>query len=170
MAVVDVRYEEDYAVLVCRTQSGKEFETKVDVEDVENLRPFNWYQNAYGYLVARDPADPRPGPNLHMQRVVMKASRGEVIDHEFGDPLDNRKRFLRRTDRRGNGHHRVRLSRKNISGRTGVGRNPDGTRWVARLKVNRQTLHLGTFDEFDDAVAARVAAEKIHCGEFAPRT
>lgn len=169
MPVVNVRYEEDYAVLVVLTKTGKQFETKVDTDVVDWARRLNWFQNAYGYVVAKDPADPRPGPRLFLHRGVMGATNGSVVDHEFGDQLDNRRKFLRMATRKSNGQHRVKLSKTNVSGRTGVRKSPNGKRWVAVIKVDYRTLHLGTFDTFDQALAARQAAEKIHCGEFAPK-
>lgn len=169
MPVVDVRYEEDYAVLVVLTKTGKQFETKIDVDAVEWARKFNWFQNAYGYVVTKDPDDPRPGPRLFLHRGVMNAEIGEVVDHEFGDQLDNRRKFLRKATRKTNGQHRVKLSKANVSGRTGVRRSPNGKRWVAAIKVDYRTHHLGTFNTFNEALAARKAAEQIHCGEFAPK-
>lgn len=169
MPVVSVRYVDDFAVLVVKTKTGKEFETKVDVDNVDRLKNFNWYQNAYGYVVAKDPADPRPGPRLFIHRVVMGAAEDEVVDHEYGDTLDNRRSKLRKTNRQGNGQHRVKLSRKNRSGRTGVRRSPKGDRWVAVIKVGYESVWLGTHDTYEEAVAAREAAEQIYCGEFSPK-
>lgn len=169
MPVIGTRDEGDYIVLLVRTKTGKAFETKVDRDVAAWAIEFNWYQNAYGYVVAKDPADPRPGPRLFLHRVVMDAEPGETVDHEFGDTLDNRREKLRPATKKTNGQNRVRLSKANRSGLTGVRRSPNKKRWVANIKVDYQTLYLGTFDTRDQALAARRAAENQHFGEFAPK-
>lgn len=59
------------------------------------------------------------------------------------------------------------LRSDNKSGQKGVGRRKDTGQWYARVTVNRRVILLGHFDSFDDAVAARRAAERQHFGEFA---
>lgn len=170
MPVIGTRDEDGYVVLLVRTKTGKEFETKVD-RDVEAwASQFNWYQNAYGYVVAKDPNDPRPGPRLFLHRAVMDAEVGETVDHELGDTLDNRREKLRSATKKTNGQNRIRLSQANSSGLTGVRRSPNKKRWVANIKVDYRTLYLGTFDTKDEALAARLAAESKHFGEFASKT
>ena len=47
--------------------------------------------------------------------------------------------------------------KNNTSGATGVSRY--GNRWLARICPSRRTIYIGIFDSFDEAVAARRAAE-----------
>ena len=52
------------------------------------------------------------------------------------------------------------LRRKdNSSGATGVDWIKDSKKWRAKIKADGKFYHLGLFDEFGDAVAARMAAE-----------
>ena len=163
MPVIHIRYEEDYAVLQIRTKTGKEFETLVDIEDVKLVENYNWFLNAYGYVNAS-----HDGTAVYLHRLIKKAKRGDVVDHEFGNPLDNRKSKLRVTNRKRNGQHRVKLSKKNKSGRTGIHQSPSG-KWVAQIRIDRKVIHIGTFDSFEEALNARSLMEIKHCGEFAPK-
>lgn len=56
----------------------------------------------------------------------------------------------------------------NKSGHPGVRRTPKG-RWRSEIKSGQITRNLGTYDLFEDAVAARQTAEIKYFGEFAPR-
>ncbi|EOA5908665.1 AP2 domain-containing protein, partial [Salmonella enterica subsp. enterica serovar Brandenburg] len=47
----------------------------------------------------------------------------------------------------------------NTSGALGVWREKRRNKWVAEIKVDRRKIHLGQFDNFDEAVAARKDAE-----------
>ena len=46
----------------------------------------------------------------------------------------------------------------NTSGANGVHRDKNRGKWRAKVQVNGKTVHLGYFDKFEDAVAAREAA------------
>lgn len=81
------------------------------------------------------------------------------IDHINGDRDDNRISNLRDVpqviNQRNQGRHR-----SNKSGRTGVCWGTKRQCWLAYIKVNDRQIALGGFSKFDDAVKARIAAEK----------
>ena len=83
---------------------------------------------------------------------------GLHIDHINGDGLDNRIENLRALEGRLNQRH-CKLSSNNSSGRTGVAKCPRGG-WLAQIMVDRKHIHLGRFEDFGDAVAARESAEQ----------
>lgn len=83
------------------------------------------------------------------------------IDHVDHDRGNNRIANLRAVDRRGNGTNASR-ARNNASGTTGVSWKADKCRWRSEIKVRGRKIHLGYFTEFDDAVAARKAAERAN--------
>ena len=78
---------------------------------------------------------------------------------------DNRWKNLREATPKQNSQNR-RPSKRNRSGRVGV--CASRSRWRAFIGVNCESITLGYFDTFDEAVAARVKAESIHYGDFAP--
>lgn len=80
------------------------------------------------------------------------------VDHINGDTSDNRWANLRIADHKANAKN-SRKSVRNTSGFTGVKRSPSG-RWIAQVTVEHRTVHLGTFDTKQQAISARVQANK----------
>lgn len=104
------------------------------------------------------------GLRAKAHRVVWAMATGEwprgQIDHLNGNRADNRIVNLRCVDASGNSRNQ-RLRSDNQSGVPGVYQTPCGT-WAARINVDRRYLGLGTYAAFEDAVAARRAAERAH--------
>ena len=82
-----------------------------------------------------------------------------LLDHVDGNRANNCIANLREVSAVGNGRN-ARLSAANKSGVTGVFWRSDIDRWSAYITDNRVRRYLGTFKEFDEAVAVRKAAEK----------
>jgi len=82
----------------------------------------------------------------------------DQIDHINGVRSDNRIDNLREASQTENSRN-VRLTESNMSGVIGIYWNKINFRWRADIGVNNSTIHLGTFKDFDDAVAARKKAE-----------
>lgn len=52
---------------------------------------------------------------------------------------------------------------------TGVEKGPNNNgKWVARIMSNYQSIHIGTFDTYEEAVIARLTKEQELCGEYGP--
>lgn len=79
------------------------------------------------------------------------------LDHINGDTLDNRLENLRDVPNMVN-HRNETMSKNNTSGFNGVYWDKQTGKWRAMIKVNFRTIQLGRFVNFDDAVAARKAA------------
>lgn len=79
------------------------------------------------------------------------------IDHRNGDRQDNRIANLRLATNPEN-HQNRKLQRNNRSGHPGVSQGYGG-KWIARIKVGQEYTHLGTFDTFEEARDARIAAK-----------
>jgi len=80
------------------------------------------------------------------------------VDHISGVKTDNRIANLRDVSHSENLRNAA-ISSNNTSGACGVSWNVATSKWRAQIRRNREQKHLGTFDNFDDAVAARAAAE-----------
>ena len=95
--------------------------------------------------------------NYSAHRLAWYISSGKIpdeIDHINGDKRDNRLCNLRNVDRKENC--------KNIAVRKTSRSGVQGVRWDAKNKkweVRISTKHIGRFVAFDEAVAARKAAE-----------
>lgn len=83
------------------------------------------------------------------------------IDHINGDPGDNRICNLRVVTHAENMRN-MKLPERNTSGVCGVYQHKPSGKWVAAIKANGKSQHLGYFSEFRDAVEARKAADLDH--------
>lgn len=88
------------------------------------------------------------------------------LEHRDRDRANNAWANLRLATRSQNNMN-MGLRSDNKSGQKGVGLRKDTGRWYARVTVDRKVITLGHFDSFDDAVAARRAAERQYFGSFA---
>ncbi|MFD2248971.1 hypothetical protein [Pseudochelatococcus lubricantis] len=83
----------------------------------------------------------------------------DEIDHVNGIRSDNRFNNLRNVDHAANTRN-VALHSSNTSGVIGVSWAKRECRWRASIKANNRERHIGYFRDFEDAVAARKAAER----------
>lgn len=88
------------------------------------------------------------------------------IDHINGDPSDNRLSNLRLATPSQNQANR-RRSVSNRAGLKGVSFFKPAKRWYAQITVNRRNIHLGYFDDPQEAHAAYCQAAEKYFGEFA---
>lgn len=157
---------EDHAICVTYNKKGVANSiVKVDLDKVEELRQFKIYcrlNNGKRYACISI-----GGRKILLHRYLMGIHNNEytlstTIDHMNGDSLDNRMANLRICPQRDN--------MKNIhkEGKvTGVSHLRNG-KWVARIMSNYRTLNLGTFDDKEGAIIARLKKEKELFGEFGP--
>lgn len=103
------------------------------------------------------------GKMMYAHRVAWAIHHGAwpdgQIDHINHDTSDNRIANLREVSKRENARN-LPLLRSNSTGVAGVYHRDN--KWVAMIRVDRELRHLGYFAKFEDAVAARKAAEAKH--------
>lgn len=80
---------------------------------------------------------------------------GHIDDVRSNNRIRNLRSITRQTCQRNQRRHR-----SNTSGRTGVTWSRTRDIWVAQIKIGEKSHYLGSFSDFDDAVAARMRAEK----------
>ncbi len=83
------------------------------------------------------------------------------MDHINGDGTDNRLINLRDVTSSENSRNR-RLQSNNASGTCGVSWYESRRKWRAEIRADSKRLHLGLFENIQDAIAARKAAERKH--------
>lgn len=81
------------------------------------------------------------------------------IDHINHDKADNRMSNLREVPHSVNGRN-ASISQANTSGVTGVSWYQRDNNWQAQIWVRGKPIYLGRFDDIDDAIAARKAANE----------
>lgn len=111
------------------------------------------------------------GESYYAHRLVWAITHGispDVdleIDHRDGDKTNNRISNLRIATHTQNKHN-IGLLVNNTSGVKGVTLRKRDLKWQAQISVREQCVYLGSFRNFEDAVAARKRAEERYCGEF----
>lgn len=143
------------------TSDGSEF--WFDIEDYEKIKNYCWSYNNQGYVVARDSELKQP---IKLHRLVMNVNDPQIkVDHKMHLPknehkIDNRKSNLILVNSSKNNMNRA-MASNNTSGCTGVYWNQERNKWVVQI----QRKYVGTFDNFEDAVNARMDAEIKYFGE-----
>ena len=135
----------------------------VDNEDFDRLNQYSWHLYKGVYARTNVYEDGKP-VGIKMHRLVMKAKKGEYLDHINGNGLDNRKSNLRFCTVSQNQCNRG-PTRANSSGYKGV--KFFGKSWVATIKHKGKMIHLGYYkDKTEAAKAYNKVAKKYH-GKFA---
>lgn len=130
----------------------------VDEDLYESLSAFAWNTNSRGYAVRFS------GILLH--RVVLGVDMNLEVDHQDGNRLDCRRSNLRVATARGNAANRGRSTGEFSSRFKGVTLRRNG-KWYAHMGLSGRKLHLGTFENEEDAARAYDAAALAAWGEFA---
>lgn len=142
----------------------------VDAEDFETLNKHKWYKTKNSkarpdrqqYIATTI----LPKITVFMHRMVMKTPKGLETDHIDGNTFDNRKSNLRICTKAEN-QRNAKLRKDSTTGLKGILWHRARKRWIARIRHNGKSIHLGTFINKDDARKARHEAEKKYHGEFA---
>lgn len=137
----------------------------VDQEDVDFISQWKWSLSGCGRYAVR--GDLR-GKMIYMHRALVVGEH-EHVDHKNHDGLDNRRENLRGCTRSENFMNRQIYTFSKYSRFKGVTLHTDGRKnpWTAKIKKDKRTRNLGSFDnEIDAARAYNVAALNLF-GEFA---
>lgn len=149
------------------TAKGDEF--WFDKEDYELISKFNWHKH-HNYFEAWVPmSKPRRSINIH--RLVMGVADIKYdftmdVDHICTEhKFDNRKCNLRIVNKSQNNINKV-VQKNNKSGVPGVKKASKSNNWEVYININKKHTYLGTYVDFNDAVAARKAAEEKYYKEY----
>lgn len=130
----------------------------IDLEELNMIKQKTWYKNKQGYAVSD--TDGR----FRLNRFIMNPKECEYVDHISGYLNDYRKSNLRNITPQKSA---MNIGKKvtNTSGHTGVHKNKKGL-YEAYISVDKNKLHLGKFDKYEDAVKVREEAEVKYFGEY----
>lgn len=134
----------------------------LDRLDAERLNGRRLSVGSHGY--AQVWCDGQPTP---VHRWVMGAQRGDgrLVDHLNGDPYDNRRRNLRFVTAAENAANRKCTA---ASGYRGVYATTAG-KWTARVKINGQCIHLGTYISRQEAAVVSHEWRAAHLPGYVAR-
>lgn len=126
------------------------FQAIVDDEDYDYLSQFKWILSHKEKIRAYVLCTGKTGER-RMHRIVMKANKGEEVDHINRNHLDNQKSNLRVCTRLQNNLNRGAF-KNNKLGLRGVYKV--GKRFLARIKLNGKLIDIGRYDSPEEAYEA----------------
>ncbi len=137
----------------------------VDPEDYEKLIGYNWFavKDLHTFYAQRN----ENGKTIKMHRQIMNPPPGRFVDHENHEGLDNRKANLRIATPAENSRNRKKQSSKSSSRYKGVYLAKETKKWRAAIYHNNECIHLGYFENEEDAAKAYDQAARLYHGEFA---
>ena len=141
--------------------TSKEEEFYFDLEDYDLIKSHCWCLTSDGYISTHIGKK----QVLFHRFIINDKTEFKVVDHINHKLFDNRKSNLRVITNQQNCMN-ASLSKNNTSGVTGVTWHSRDKVWCARIKVNYKYIHLGCFNNFEDAVKARKEAEEKYFGEY----
>lgn len=147
------------------TDKGDEF--WFDLEDYDLIKDYSWHVH-HKYLVSSGRGSKEERKETYMHRVVMgNPDKQYDVDHIYTEhKFDNRKCNLRIVNRSQNNSNKV-IQKNNTSGVPGVKKSSKcPNKWEVFININKKYTHLGTFSDFDEAVAVRKAAEDKYYGDY----
>lgn len=139
------------------TNNGDEFYFSKDDYDI--IKKYTWH-NKDGYIESVS-----FGEKIKMHNLIGKPNNGYVVDHINRNKNDNRRENLRIVLQSDNVKNKS-LQKNNRSGVTGVCFRDDINKWSAYIRCDGIIHRLGHFNDKNDAIKARLEAEKIYFGEF----
>ena len=139
----------------------------IDAEDLERVKKYYWSLDGKEYWRTQIWENGAPHyQSLH--RFLIEPSEDKVIDHIDRNKNNNSKNNLRICEQRENSRN-VSLGSKNTSGFLGVSWNKNNKNWNAYIKLNGKRKYLGAFSSKEEAIKARLIAEKEMFGEYSPQ-
>lgn len=149
--------------------------TLIDTVDLDLLK-FNWTaqfsSSIDGYYAFRGEGGRKNRKRIQMHRCILERmlgielKRSDRVDHVNHNTLDNRRENLRLATVAQNAHN-SKIAKNNTSGYKGVSWHSAGRKWCAQIKNKKVKIHLGVFDDKDDAARAYNTAALELFGEFA---
>ena len=150
---------------VCYTDN-KEYYWLFDLEDYDKIKDYYWSPNSKKSKYA-SAKDKKLNTTVQMSRIIMgiPIQDKRKVDHINHNVFDNRKDNLRVCTNSQNNMNKG-LQSNNTSGVTGVTWRKEKHKWEAQIRLNRKNMHLGLFQNFDDAIRTRKEAEEKYFGEY----
>lgn len=155
----EIILELDMAKIVLYNKNGDKIaETLIDTEDIEKISSDKWCIDKNNYV--------KNSKQEYLHRIILGAPKDMCVDHINGNTLDNRKSNLRICTNRENTSNRTKLGTNNTSGILGVRFDDRRNKWYADIQYKGKYIFLGYFNIKEDAIKARIDAEKLYFKEF----
>lgn len=161
---VVLNLEDEYGLYGIGYCSNTNSEFYFDMDDYDKIKDYCWYEVDCGEYHTMEAWDKDLKTQIKMHWLIT----GKYYDHADRNPFNNRKYNLRKATAAQNSANR-RILKRNTSGFVGVCWEIKRNKWKALICVNNKRMNLGRFKNKEDAIRARLRAEKEYYGEFAPQ-
>lgn len=137
----------------------------VDESDYADLVKWRWFYTNAGYASRATNQGRKKWISIPMHRYLLKAPKGQDVDHINGNKLDNRRCNLRLVTR---SHNKARggVTKRNTSGYRGVSWDKRANKWLSIIIVNGKRIHIGLFDDIKAAAMAYNREALYYFGEY----
>ena len=157
---------DNYVEIIIESKVYGVIRVKIDNDDLEKCSKLTWHyakNKDSKYIQTRI-----KGKMIKLHRYIMNMNNSNlVVDHINRNPLDNRKSNLRICSYKENSFNKsIRVD--NTSGIPGVSFHKTNKKWRTKIKYNNLTIHLGYFEDINEALINRRVAEEILFGEYSP--
>lgn len=148
------------------TSKGEEF--WFDLEDYDLIKYYCWHIDANGYVVTCKTDDKQ---YVYMHRFILGIFDDDLeVDHIHHNKNDNRKSKLRVCNHRQNCMN-MKTQENNTTGVSGVTYRKENCKKKYRVTIGieGEQVKIGSYENFDEAVDARIKAENEYYGEYSFR-
>lgn len=140
-----------------------------DLEDLELVKKYCWYEDKKGYLLTRL----KNNKKILFHRLIFfrneeNCFNDKIIDHISRDKYDCRKQNLRLCTLSQNAQNQS-VPKNNTSGIMGVNYSSNNKKWRAYVSLNGKYISLGYYENKIDAIKARLNGEKLYYKDYAPQ-
>lgn len=132
--------------------------TKISKEDYSKIKHLKWYTISGPLVKYVQASEGKKRYLLH--NYILDCPEDMVTDHQDGDGLNNVRSNIRIVTRKVNGQNVPKLC-TNTTGCTGVSLTTKG-KYRAYITEDGKQINLGSFENYEEAVSARKAAEKLY--------
>jgi hypothetical protein len=141
---------------------------EVSDEDFAELSQHRWCaaRDHNTYYAVRTKTNNGVHTHIRMHREVIKAEKGQIVDHKDRNTLNNTRGNLRICDALGNSRNR-KVRSDSRTGLKGVYLITRYGRFQARITLGSDEVSLGVFPTAIEAAEAYNKAAKKHFGEYA---